>query len=505
MKELEKTYSVCPACIQDGKVQKIDASIIEDDEKVWITKVCQKHGPFKEIYFSDVNLYKRWMKFKVTGRPISVIQTSLFNDPELYAEHTSQTVLTNLVVTNRYNLKHNQDFLDANTTSYVYEPSLDQLRNLMQQTRSETPLGSKSIQITGGEPTLREDLFEIVQIAKKIGFTQVQIYTNGLKLAENIDYCQHLKDENVNTIYMSFNGVTETTNPLLAYHKKALEHLRKVHLNVVLVPILIGNKNVHESGKIVSFALNNIDVVRGIHFQPICFCGKNTTVKDDQRESQRVDYVQMINGIEKEFPGMISRDDFYPVSFISPISRLIEAFTKDPQVEFTAHPGCGGSTFIFIENGKPLPITRFFNVEAYMTFLDEQTTKKGPLRKLRIASAFIKNINNFVDVEKAPQEFNLKQILKEAAIGGSQYALRKFHHQCLSIGSMWYQDAWNLNIDRLQRCVIHCPTFEGIVPFCSYTGLGYGERIQEKHSIPVRDWEKKTGHILEDDFRILAK
>jgi hypothetical protein len=94
MKELEKTYSVCPVCFQDGKIQKINASIIEDDEKVWITKVCQKHGSFKEIYFSDVNLYKRWMKFKMTGKPVSYVKTSLFDDPELYAEHTSQTVLT---------------------------------------------------------------------------------------------------------------------------------------------------------------------------------------------------------------------------------------------------------------------------------------------------------------------------------------------------------------------------------------------------------------------------
>jgi len=502
MRELEKTYSICPVCFQEGKIQKINASIIEDDEKVWMLKVCQKHGSFKEIYFSDVNLYKRWMKFKVTGKPVSYVKTSLFNDSELYAEHTSQTVLTNLVVTNRCNLRHNQDFLDANTTGYVYEPSLDQLRDLMQQTRSEKPLGSKSIQITGGEPTLREDLFEIVRIAKKIGFSHVQIYTNGLKLAESIDYCQHLEDEKVDTIYMSFDGVTETANPLIAHHKKALENLRKVNLNVVLVPVLMGKKNVHESGKIVRFALDNIDVVRGIHFQPISFCDKNTKIKEDQKERQRVDYVQMIDAIEKEFLGMISRDDFYPVSFIFPISRLIEAFTKDPQVEFTAHPGCGGSTFIFIENGRPQPITRFFDVEAYMTFLNEQTKKKGPLRKLRIASAFIKNIDNYVDVEKAPQGFNLKQILKEAAIGGSQYALRKFQHQCLFIGSMWYQDAWNLNIDRLQRCVIHCTTFEGIVPFCSYHALGYGDKILKKYSIPVQEWEKKTGHSLKSDLQI---
>lgn len=503
MMELEKTYSICPICFQEEKIQKIPASIIEDDDKVWIIKQCQKHGNFKEIYFSDVNLYKRWMKFKVTGKTISSIKTGLFNDSELYLKHTSQTVLTNLIVTNRCNLRYDQDFLNINTGDYIYEPSLTQLQDLMQRTKSEKPIGSTSIQIMGGEPTLRDDLFQIIRIAKKIGFSHVQILTNGLKLAGSIDFCQQLKDENVDTIYMRFDGVTITTNSLIEKHKKALENLKKVNLNVVLVPVLIGNKNVQESGKIINFAINNIDVIRGIHFHPICFCGKNSNIKDDQRKTQRVDYVQIIEAIEKEFPGMISRNDFYPVSFIYPISKLMEAFTKDPQVEYTAHPGCGGSTFIFIENGKPLPITHFFNVESYMTFLNEQIKKKGPMRKLRIASSLVKNIDNFIDIKKAPPGFNLKQLLKEAAIGGSQYALHKFRHKCLFIGLMWYQDSWNLNIDRLQRCVIHCPTFEGVVPFCLYTGLGYNQRIQKKYSIPIKDWEKKSGHKLEDDFQNL--
>ena len=74
----------------------------------------------------------------------------------------------------------------------------------------------------------------------------------------------------------------------------------------------------------------------------------------------------------------------------------------------------------------------------------------------------------------------------------------------LVIGSMWYQDVWNLNIDRLQRCVIHCPTFEGIVPFCSYAGLGYGEKIQKKYSLTIGEWEKKSGRSLKMIFKRLV-
>ena len=64
MKELEKIQSVCPACYRDGKIQKIDASIIEDDGKVWISKDCETHGNFKDIYFGDSNLYRKWMKYQ---------------------------------------------------------------------------------------------------------------------------------------------------------------------------------------------------------------------------------------------------------------------------------------------------------------------------------------------------------------------------------------------------------------------------------------------------------
>ena len=104
----------------------------------------------------------------------------------------------------------------------------------------------------------------------------------------------------------------------------------------------------------------------------------------------------------------------------------------------------------------------------------------------------IKIVNSDVHYEK---------LLKDAAIGGSYDSLRGFHYNSLFIGSMWFQDAFNLNVDRLQRCVIHYTTLEGIVPFCSYNGIGIGDKIRDKHSIPIKEWEKQTGRTLKDDLR----
>lgn len=502
MTVLEKTESICPGCYQEGIIKKIDAEIIEEDGKVWIQKTCDKHGTFKDIYFNDADVYKKWIQYKVTGVDSPDVKTEVLDFPALYDIHKSQSVLTNLLVTNRCNLRCSYCFMNAGASGSVYEPTIDQLKDLMVQARSEHPMGSKAIQITGGEPTMREDLLDIVRMAKEVGFSHVQVNTNGLKLADSVEYCQQLKDAKVNTIYMSFDGVTKKTNPWIEKNKQAIENLRKVNLKVVLVPVLIGGQNLSETGKIVRFALDNMDIVRGVNFQPISFCGRIKKLKDEKREKQRVDYVNMMNALEDEFDGAISRDDFYPVPFVFPVSKLIEMLKGETQVEFTAHPGCGGATYLFVDdNDNPIPVTRFIDVEGLLSFIDKESEISGPFKKARVATAFLRKVDDFVDYEKAPHGFDLKQLLKDAAIGGSYDSLRGFHYKSLFLGSMWFQDPFNLNIERLKRCVIHYTTLEGIVPFCAYNGLGIGDAIREKHSVPIKEWEKQTGRKMKDDLR----
>lgn len=301
---------------------------------------------------------------------------------------------------------------------------------------------------------------------------------------------------------MSFDGVTKETNPWIEKNKQAIENLREANLRVVLVPVLIGDKTLSETGKIVRFAIDNMDIVRGVNFQPIAFCGRIKKLKDEQRKRERVDYVNTMEELEKEFDGMISRDDFYPVPFVFPVSKLIEMLKGETQVEFTAHPGCGGATYLFVDDdGNPLPVTRFIDVEGLLSFIDKESDISGPFKKARVGAAFLRKIDDFVDYEKAPAGFNLKKLLMDAALGGSYDSLRGFHYKSLFLGSMWFQDPFNLNINRLQRCVIHYTTPEGIVPFCAYNGLGVGEAIREKHSIPIKEWEKQTGRKMKDDLR----
>lgn len=51
---------------------------------------------------------------------------------------------------------------------------------------------------------MRGDLSKIIELAKEMGFSQIQLATNGICLAKSTEYCKRLKDAGLTTIYLSF-------------------------------------------------------------------------------------------------------------------------------------------------------------------------------------------------------------------------------------------------------------------------------------------------------------
>ncbi len=494
-KILEETKSICPECFKNGEMNKIDARIVEEEGKIWIKKECPEHGSFKSIFFEDPDDYERWRKYDREGNGVENVEIS---NTGLYSEHKSQSVLTNLLVTNRCNLRCSYCFMNAGASGYVYEPSLEEIDEMMDQARREDPVPSKAIQITGGEPTVRDDLFDIVEMADEKGFSHIQLNTNGIKLAESKEYCKKVKNSPINTVYMSFDGMSKENNPWIEQHKQVIQNFRDIGFtSVVLVPVAMKD-NVDELGDIIRFAQENIDVVRGVNFQPIAFTGRIENIDEDYRKQERVDYSTLMKSIEEGLDGEIRKEDWYPTPFVYPISKLVENLKNEKQVEFTAHPGCGGATYVFDKDGELLPITRFLDVEKFMKLIENLSETTGRFKRAKMATKVMKNISEIADEEKSPEGFSVKEILTNIVTKGSYEALGKFHHKSLFLGSMWFQDVWNINIDRLQNCVIHYTTPEGMVPFCAYNGLGVGDKIREKHSIPVEEWEEEHDEKLKD-------
>ena len=113
-------------------------------------------------------------------------------------------------------------------------------------------------------------------LARKKGFSQIQIATDDLILAEDLDLCRALERSGLNTVYLRFNGVTPAPyevvrgRDVFPQKLQARENFRRAHMtSTVLVPTLVRKVNDHQVGDIVRFASKNLDTVKGVNFQPI--------------------------------------------------------------------------------------------------------------------------------------------------------------------------------------------------------------------------------------------
>ncbi len=493
---IKNTKSLCPECLA-----VLDAEVYEDKGKIMIKKTCKEHGEFNNTYWSSSKVYMKANDYGKVGRGIDNPQTIANSEcPQncgLCEEHESHTVLGLIDVTNRCNMKCPVCFANAAVSKTLYEPTYEEIRTMLQNLRNNRPVPTPAIQYAGGEPTVRKDIVELVKLAKEEGFRHTQIATNGLRLARLPSLAQELKDAGLNTVYLQFDGVTEEpylkirNRNLLSVKLAAIENCRKVNLQIVLVPTVIKGVNDNQIGDILRFAAQNIDIIRGVNFQPVSFAGRTPA---DEVESQRVTIPDFEMMVEEQTDGQIKVEDFYPASCVTPVSEFIESIDgKDAQVTFTCHPHCGSATYIFIDDSGMIPITRFIDVDRFFNLLTNSTEDMeagGLVAKAKIVARATLELPKTVDMSKSPDSVDLRSILTAVFRDRSYKSLGDFHHKTLLVSCMHFMDPFNFDQDRVRRCVIHYAVPDGrIIPFCSMNAIYRGE-IENKFSKPLSEISK---------------
>ncbi len=503
VKLLKTTKSVCPQC---RKI--IPAEIFERDGKVWISKKCEKHGKVEDVYWADYEMYKRAETYAWDGRGVENPQIKKNKpvcpyDCGLCKIHKSHTALANIVVTNRCDSYCWYCFYFAERAGYVYEPSLGQIREMLHTLRSERPVPCNAVQLTGGNPELRDDLFEIIRLAKEEGFDHVQLNTQGTAhLAHEPDYAVKLREAGVNTIYLSFDGVTPKTNPKNHWEIPCiLENCRKAGIGIVLVPTLIKGINDHEIGDILRFGFRHNDVVRAVNYQPVSLVGR---MPQKEREKYRITIPDVIKAIEEQTNGQVTKDDFYPVPAAMAITNFVEALTGKPEYALSTHFACGMGTYIFNVDGKMVPLSKFVDVDGLLEYLKEQAEEiRSGKNKYIVALKMLFKLKSFVDKEKQPKGFSVAKIIYKALIKHDYKALGAFHHKSLFVGMMHFMDLYNYDIERVKRCCIHyAMPGSKIIPFCTFNVMPemYRDKDQKKYSMTFKEYKKKTGRDIKDDM-----
>lgn len=398
------TKSICPVCFK-----LINAEVIEEKSQIYLKKSCSEHGKNKELIWQDNREnYIRWLEY-------GGLEIENFKIVECKLRHPNICTAA-LMVTNKCNLDCPVCFTRSKDDE-IYNPSLEELTDLLKYYKSVAEDGAP-LEFCGGEPTVRNDLPELAQIAKSMGFDYIQLNTNGIRISESAEYCLELKNSGITTIYLGFDGVFDETY-MYKYNKdlfnvkiKAIENCKEAKLAVVLVPCIKPDVNDNQIGDIIKLAKEYIPGVKGIFFQPLSYFG--IYPKDNRK---RITIPEILRNIEKQTHEEITADSFLPGS--------------------CEHAQCSFNGFFLMDNNKKLrPITKF---------------------------------------KKKEQSEDAHRRIRENTKNTWRYNEQKY----LTIGGMAFQDIWNYDLERVKRCTIHIiGKDKRLIPLCKkYLTNDQGEKL----------------------------
>ncbi|MDD3343011.1 MAG: radical SAM protein [Sulfurospirillaceae bacterium] len=417
--------SLCPICLCT-----LDAYIYEKGVNTYMHKECLEHGVFTTILWRGDSM-REWIRTKEGAHipnPITKVEKGCPYDCGLCSAHRQHTCTALIEVTKRCNLNCHFCFADA-LDGKSKDPLLEQIQFQYESILKVS--GKCNIQLSGGEPTVRDDLADIIRIGKELGFPFIQVNTNGIRLAKDEDYVKALKNAGLNSIFLQFDGIDDAIykklrgKALFELKCKAIENCRKYGIGVVLVPTIVPNINVESIGDIIRFGLSHSPYVRGVHFQPVSYFGRIPKAPSDE---DRITLPEVMECIVSQTNHMVNLESMQP-------------------------PGCENALCSF--NGN---------------YLIEEGVLK-PVTKRSCCSTNIEKAEVGANKAKAfvARNWSYEKQVQDEKLSDWDKILSAIQNNTFSISGMVFQDAWNVNLERIRDCCIHVSTTDGkLIPFCMY-------------------------------------
>ena len=425
-----KTESVCPVCLRVLKAEKR-----AEKDGIYMDKTCPEHGSFSSlIWEGDLLSYFQWSTESIREEPPVMpkgAEKGCPYDCGLCEKHQRKGCCMLLELTNRCNLRCPVCFASAGE-SPVKEPSLKDIGRQFDMLMAHG--GPFNIQLSGGEPTMRDDLPEIIRLGREKGFSFFQLNTNGLRLAREPGYAEALKNAGLNTVFLQFDGVSDDVyialrgRELMKEKEAAIANCAAAGLGIVLVPVIARGINDGQVGEVLRYGLAHAPAVRGVHFQPISYFGRCAL----DRPEKPITIPKMLSLIEEQTDGMMRSADFSGGGAENPYCSFHASYRHLPDGSLKAMNRknescccCTGS-----DDSREFVANQWSGAEEERVFDDD-----GEMEETSALDAF------------------LSQIKRDT----------------FAVSGMVFQDACNLDLSRLTRWYI-CEVDEdfGIVPFCAY-------------------------------------
>lgn len=447
----EFTNSLCPECLKS-----IPAKVVLKEKKVYLLKYCPVHGEQFELLEEIAEYHLKKKLYDKPGTRMKVhtkLDKGCPYDCGTCPQHDQHACIGLIEITSKCNLSCPLCYADAGDGDFTDMVSIEKMMDFFQDSEGGH---AEILQISGGEPTLHPEIINIIKLAKSKNFKYVMLNTNGLRIAEDEEFVEDLKQfVGGFEIYLQFDGFKESTHMSLrgknlsSIKQKAIDNLSKNKIPATLVCTISAGINDDELGRIFTYGLNQ-PYIRGINFQPTAFFGRTSqTVKEN-----RVTLSGVLKRLEEQTSGMLKMNDFIP----------LPCNTERIAITYLYRTSKGGFT----------PITRDAGIQDYLPLINntfvftiEDVLKNAgrSIKDIKTTCDCFKFINHFKHI--VPVDFFIKS---------KEQKMEYVDQNTFRISVSSFLDAYNFDMKSMQKECVHVITKDlRKIPFSSYNMIYRGQ------------------------------
>lgn len=471
---LRRTQSLCPVCLR--RVEATYERSAKDALTVVLRKTCPDHGTFSVPVWQEAKpgavatpAFAAWSRPKspsYPANPRTPIRDGCPFDCGLCPAHAQHTCTGLFEVTMRCDMACPVCYASAGSMSNQNSGEAGDVPLSVIVAQMDTLKGASgpcNVQISGGEPTMRHDLPQIITLARQRGFGLVQINTNGLRLSREQGYARALREAGLDSIYLQWDGVRESSftslrgRECLDFKRRAVRNCAEAGLGVVLVATLVRGVNDGELGDLLRMALELGPAVRGLHMQPAAFFGRYPWRLE---EAPRLTLPEVMAALAQQAPEMVSPSHLHPPGCENELCSFSAVYRRvqkngAPSLEWLADAGQSCCSPAPKAAGAEVP----------------PPAEDGARKARQFVALHWKGGNcggeSACSCGGASGSDSGSAGSKASADGFSRFLAQAGAEQRFTLSAMAFQDALSLDLDRVRGCCIHVVRPDGrMIPFC---------------------------------------
>lgn len=323
------TQGMCRTCrsIVNARIVEKNGSIIQEN-------LCPDCGHTESLIAEDSAWY-----FEHVNTPIKTVAPKTVNTPVkngcpydcgACAFHENRANLPVFSITNACNMNCPICFT-YNRNDTLYFMSLEEMKKTVDFLLSSNE-SYDLINITGGEPTLHQDLVDLIKIATHEKIGRITVNSNGIRLSQDEDLVRKLADLGV-YIILSFDTLDRETSlkihgeDVVGAKLKALDNMARHGIGVTLLFVMIKGVNDHEIHDIIRLS-ETYPNIRSITIQTMTFTGQGGGLFSPR---ERITLDMASRRIEETSETTLSRSHFFPLPSNHPLCYSIAYYFKTDQ------------------------------------------------------------------------------------------------------------------------------------------------------------------------------